>query len=221
MFSELIRRAAIVLGLLAFGAGSAYAGGDQEPTIKQSVKPNASEAAFVAEMQADLTKRFAKPADAEAAGYFRYTDADDTGAISYANLKWQSTDVHSPSQLWYSKTGQLLGADYSRVVTDTTRPSLWGIQPGRWAELSDHIHWIGTDPKTGAPTYDHYSPAKPFVAAGGVMNAPTAAVLVKMHKVTSESDVKRIFEFPDVWDLTIWVLPNVNGAFADHNPTIG
>ena len=53
------------------------------------------------------------------------------------------------------------------------------------------------------------------------MNAPSAAVLVKMHKVTSESDVKRIFEFPDVWDLTVWVLPNANGAFAEHNPTIG
>ena len=126
MFSEFIRRAAIVAGLIAFGAGSAFAGGDQEPTIKQSVKPNAPEAAFVVAMQADLTKRFAKPADAEAAGFFRYTDADDTGAISYANLKWQSTDVHSPSQLWYSKTGELLGADYSRIVTDTTRGRVFG-----------------------------------------------------------------------------------------------
>jgi len=35
---------------------------------------------------------FPMAADAEKAGYVRYTSVDDTGAISYANCNWESAD---------------------------------------------------------------------------------------------------------------------------------
>ena len=88
----------------------------------------ASEKAFVASVQSDLMARFATVDEAEAAGYVRYTSADDTGAISYANKAWQSADAQHPSQLWYDKHGKLMGADYSRLKVSNTRPNIWGIK---------------------------------------------------------------------------------------------
>src|SRR5215469_12812659 len=75
----------------------------QEPTYSGPL--NAKEKAFVAAIQADLPKRFATVADAEKAGYVRYTGEDSSGAISYANRQWQSVDAKHPSQLWYDKLG--------------------------------------------------------------------------------------------------------------------
>ena len=61
--------------------------------------------------------------DAKKAGYLRYTPEDETGAISYANLQWQSADIRHPSQLWYDKNGLLFGADYSiSLAENPSRP---------------------------------------------------------------------------------------------------
>jgi len=194
------------------------ANADQSPTFKGPL--SASEQAFVKSIQGDLGARFAKAADAEKAGYVRYTNADETGAISYANMQWTSADIQHPSQLWYDKNGDLLGADFSVPATDDKRPDLFGVNPGRWAEFDDHIHWVGQDFATGALTYDNYVMAGPFVKAGGDLKNPTADVLVKMGKVKSASLVKTIFDFPSVWDLIVWVKPNPSGAFADKNPLV-
>ena len=194
---------------------------DESPTLKGTVSPSPSEAKFVSAMQADLSRRFATPAAAEAAGYFRYTNADDTGAISYANLQWASSDVHHPSQLWYDKRGDLLGADYSVLKTGKARPRLWGIAPGRWAEFDEHIHYVTKDPATGALGYDNYvDPITKYVDAGGDPKHPDAAILVKMHRVPSVDRVVKIFDFPSLWDLIVWVKPNANGAFAEKNPLV-
>jgi hypothetical protein len=32
--------------------------------------------------------------------------------------------------------------------------------------------------------------------------------------------VKRVFLFPSLWDLIVWVKPNPLGAFADKNPNV-
>lgn len=192
---------------------------DQDATYHGPV--TASEKAFVATIQADLMSRFATAADAEKAGYVRYTNEDDTGAISYANLHWQSADIKHPSQLWYDKNGKLLGADYSVLVASSPgRPALWGINPGRWVEFDGHIHWVERDPSTGKLTYDHYMMNPKFVAAGGSTTQPNAATLVSVKKVPAASDVTTIFEFPSIWDLIVWVKPNPNGAFAEKNPTV-
>ena len=172
-------------------------------------------------IQADLNKRFPTAADAEKAGYIRYTNEDDTGAISYANRHWSSNDSRHPSQLWYDANGKLIGADFSVLKGEAGgRPKLWGINPGRWSEFDGHMHWVTKDPKTGVMGYDLWMPVEKFVAAGGDPKSPSATTLVKMGKVKSADEVESVFEFPSVYDLIVWVAPNPNGAFADKNPLV-
>ena len=74
--------------LAACALAATFAVSRADATI--SPKPQGAETAFVTSIQKDLMARFPTAADAEKAGYFRYTNEDDTGAISYANLQWQS-----------------------------------------------------------------------------------------------------------------------------------
>ncbi|MGA8535609.1 MAG: hypothetical protein WB615_15985 [Candidatus Tumulicola sp.] len=213
-----MKLAATLILLFALTAPAA-ALADQNATYFGST--TSAENAFVASIQADLMKRYPTAADAEKAGYVRYTEEDDTGAISYANMQWQSADIRHPSQLWYDKSGQLLGADYSVLVsTPSSRPALWGINPGRWVEFDGHIHWVTKDPATGKFTYDQWAWDKKFAAAGGDLNHPSAQTLVAMHRVPDASRVITIFHFPAIWDLIVWVKPNPSGAFADKNPSV-
>jgi len=181
---------------------------------------DAAEKAFVAEIQVDLGARFPTAADAEKAGYVRYTGEDETGAISYANRQWQSVDAKHPSQLWYDKNGKLLGADFSVLKTGDAPPKRWGINPGRWWEFDRHLHWVTRDPSTGKVTYDLYMADDKWLAAGGSLTDPNPETLVKMGKVKSASDVVTVFNFPAIWDLIVWVKPNPNGAFAEKNPLV-
>jgi hypothetical protein len=207
-----------LLVLFAF-AWPITATADQDVTYKGPA--SASEKSFVAALQTYLMATYPTAADAEKAGYVRYTNEDDTGAISYANLQWTSADVKHPSQLWYDKNGQLLGADYSvAYLPHAARPVLWGVNPGRWVEFDAHIHWVAKDPATGALTYDHWALDPAFVAAGGSLTNPNAQTLVAMKKVPDAADVTTIFHFPAIWDLIVWVKPNPNGAFADKNPSV-
>ncbi len=212
MLKRVLTCAVIVLGTLA------VASADQDPTYHGPLSP--SEKAFVQSIQADLGKRFPTAADAEKAGYIRYTGVDDTGAISYANLHWDSKDIQHPSQLWYDVNGNLLGADFSVPNTTNTRPQLFGVNPGRWYEFDDHIHYVLKNPTTGKMTYDHYVLIPAFVKAGGDPKHPSAQTLVAMGKVKNASDVATIFDFPAVWDLIVWVKPNPYGAFAEKNPLV-
>jgi len=213
-----IRR--VICALITFAAVSAAAArADQNPTFNGPM--SASERRFVNSVQADLGARFAHASDAEAAGYIRYTNEDDSGAISYADRRWTSNDIRHPSQLWYDKDGDLLGADFSVPATPgAPRPSLFGVNPGRWYEFDDHVHWVLKDPKTGKMTYDLYMMPPAFAKGGGDPKHPTAADLVKMKKAKSTSQVATVFDFPRVWDLIVWVKPNPKGAFADKNPLV-
>jgi hypothetical protein len=210
-----IRCLIFALVAAAFTAGIASA--DQGPTV--SGLPNSAEALFVKSIQDDLNARFPSAADAEKAGYVRYTNEDETGAISYADMAWTSTDSKHPSQLWYDKTGKLLGADFSVPYT-AARPHLFGVQPGRWGEFGEHVHYVAKDPATGKLLYDKYVLVPKFDKAGGDAKHPAPATLVKLHLVKSPSDVVTIFDFPDIWDLIVWVKANPKGAFADKNPLV-
>jgi len=195
------------------------AAADETPTYHGP--QNAAETAFVHSIQADLTKRFQTARDAEKAGYVRYTNEDDTGAISYANQQWQSTDVRHPSQLWYDVRGKLLGADFSVLKHGNPRPHRWGVNPGRWYEFDGHVHYVVRDARTEKLTYDKYVMDPQFVAAGGDARHPSAQTLVKMHKVARANGVATIFDFPSLYDLIVWVKPNPKGAFAEKNPLVG
>ena len=176
-----------------------------------------SETQFAQSVQQDLTRRYSNVSDAQKAGYVRYTAPDESGAISYANKQWTSDQSH-PSQLWYDKDGNLLGADFSVLRPNgEPRPQLWGVDPGRWVELNGHIHYVTKD-ASGAMKYDQWVWNKDFVAAGGSLSTPSADTLAKMGKVKNASDVTTIFEFPTIWDLIVWVKPNPKGAFAWDNP---
>ncbi|HEY8313182.1 MAG TPA: hypothetical protein VIG51_03330 [Candidatus Baltobacteraceae bacterium] len=213
-----MKRVLFALALLAFGAGSFTTGG--AAVKKLSDKPAGPEVAFVQGIQTDLGTRFATAADAEKAGYFRYSNEDDTGAISYANLQWTSADAQHPSQLWYDVNGKLLGADFSVPATDKlTRPHLWGINPLRWQHFGAHVHYVTTD-ASGKPVYGHATSVAKFTAAGGNAKDPKPETLVKMGLAKDASQVKQVFLFPQVWDLIVWVKPNPNGAFADKNPLV-
>jgi hypothetical protein len=203
-----------VVAALAFTSCAAIAA---DTTL--SPKPQGAEVAFVSNVSKDLNARFATPADAERAGYFRYTNEDKTGAISYANLQWQSSDPQHPSQLWYSVNGKLLGADYSVLQSSSpNRPTLWSVNPQRWDTFRAHVHYI-LNGANGKETYGATSVAK-FTAAGGDVNNPQAAPLVKMGIAKTEADVKKVFLFPAIWDLELWVTPNPSGAFAEANPLV-
>jgi hypothetical protein len=208
-----------LLALLLALAAPVCALGDQNATYAGQM--SASENAFVGEMSSYLMAHYSTAADAVKAGYIRYTSEDETGAISYANLHWQSADTRHPSQLWYDKNGRLLGADYSVLLSvSPSRPQLWGVNPGRWVEFDGHIHWVAKDPATGELKYDQWMPDQDFTAAGGDPNKPSAATLVAMKKVASADQVVTIFHFPSIWDLIVWVTPNANGAFAWKNPLV-
>jgi len=183
-------------------------------------KPVGAEVQFVHSIQLDLMHRFPTGADAEKAGYVRFTNEDNTGAISYANRNWQSADPRHPSQLWYDVKGNLLGADFSVLQSSHAQPPhLWGINPARWLSFRAHIHYIATDPQTHQPVYSAVG-LKKFTAAGGDPNNPTADTFVKMGVIKDAGTVQTLFLFPAIWDLIVWVKPNPNGAFADKNPNV-
>jgi hypothetical protein len=197
-----------MLPLLAPLRGSA----DQEATYHGPL--SAPERSFAKSIGADLMARYPTAADAEKAGYVRYTSEDDTGAISYANQQWTSDPTH-PSQLWYDKDGNLMGADFSVPrPNNEPRPQLWSVNPGRWYEFNGHIHYVAKDPATGKMVYDQYIWNADFVKAGGDVSNPSAQTVAKMGKVASAADIVTIFEFPTIWDLIVWLKPHPRGAFA-------
>ncbi len=211
-------RLTCALSIFALTATPAFAA-TPAPKATLSPMPQGSEITFVKAIQKDLMARFPTAQDAENAGYFRYTNEDEDGAISYANLHWQSGNPQQPSQLWYDVHGNLLGADFSVLQSGSAAPpAVWGVDYRRWTSFREHIHYILAGPN-GTEIYGGTS-AKKFVAAGGNVDDPHAATLVKMGIAKSTADVKRVFLFPSIWDLIVWVKPNPNGAFADKNPLV-
>lgn len=211
-------RLTCALAVFALAAAPASAA-TPSPGPSLSPVPQGTEVAFVKQIQADLGSRFATPADAVKAGYFRYGNEDEDGAISYANLQWNSATPAQPSQLWYDVKGNLLGADFSVLQSSSPEPpSKWGVNFRRWTSFREHVHYVLAGPN-GTETYGATS-AKKFQAAGGDVDHPQAATLVKMGIAKNVADVKHVFLFPSIWDLIVWIKPNPNGAFADKNPLV-
>jgi hypothetical protein len=204
---------------LAFGlvAGVAQAADD-----KPSAIPTANEMPFVSKVTADLQARFPTPESARMAGYVRYTDEDNSGSISYANRHWTSIDEAHPSQLWYDVNGRLLGADFSVLQADSAAaPQKFGVDPRRWTKFGAHVHF-GLAGPNGTTKYGGAGPKLYANAnmAGANFMRPDPEDFVKAGIAKSVKDVRFVFLFPAIWDLQVWVLPNVNGAFAEMNPDV-
>jgi len=181
--------------------------------------PTAAEQPFVARATAELQKLYGTTDLAKAAGYFRYTNEDKTGAISWVNTSYWTSDETHPSQLWYDAKGDLIGVDYAQPWTDAKHPpSIWGIIPGRWFEFEGHVHF-GVTQKDGSIKYGGFE-SDAFKKLGGDPDNPTAADVVKAKKADSVADVAYVFPFRHVWDLEFWLVPNPNGAFAEKNPNV-
>jgi hypothetical protein len=211
-------RMTCALAILTLMAMPGYAA-TPSPKATLAPQPQGTEVVFVQTIQKDLTSRFPTPQDAETAGYFRYGNEDEDGAISYANLHWQSGNPTQPSQLWYDVHGNLLGADFSVLQSSSPEPpAVWGVDYRRWVSFRSHVHYILVGPN-GTETYGA-TRVKKFTAAGGSIDDPQAATLVKMGVVKNVAAVKRVFLFPSIWDLIVWVKPNPLGAFADKNPLV-
>jgi len=210
----------MIMNRFTFALAAAIALGAPALAAAPAGAPTAAEAPFVAKITADLNARFATPADAEKAGYVRYTDEDETGAISYANREWDSVDAAHPSQLWYDAKGRLIGADYS--VTKAKSPeapaAMFGLAKARWQDFPAHVHYVLAG-ANGTATYGATS-TKKIVAAGGSADAPTAKALVDAGIAKKASDVKTVFLFPSLWDVGIWLVPNPKGVFSDDNPNV-
>lgn len=200
--------AALAVGLFA-SVGIARA--DEQATYYGQLSP--TEKQFVASVTRDLMARYPHVADAQKAGYVRYTSPDDTGAISYADQQWNADPTH-PSQLWYDKDGNLMGADFSVPRPNgEARPQLWGINPGRWYEFNGHVHYVIKDPSTGKLVYDQWIWNNDFQGAGGSLTKPSADTVVKLGRVPSANYISTIFEFPTQWDLIVWVTPHGDDPF--------
>ena len=222
-----MKRALFAITFLAFSALAASGCSALAAAMKPKLpdKPLPAETAFVQQVTTDLNARFATPADAEKAGYFRYNNEDKTGAISYANDQWNSAadPAHpAPSQLWYDVKGHLLGADFSVPLTaqnSAAPPKLWGLDPGRWFKFGHgHVHYVLQGSTNAA--FGHAVGESQYVKNGGDMSNPTAAPFVKMGKVKSADLVTHVLPFPAQWDVEVWVTPNPLGAFAQTNPLV-
>lgn len=180
-----------------------------------------TEQAFYTRIAASLPKLYPNPAAAEKAGYFRYTNEDKTGAISYENTKYfDSPDPEHPQQLWYDVQGRLLGADESQTAASSPNgPTAFGLGASRFHHIPLHIHF-GLKQPDGSIKYGLFTRAADFTAAGLDPLHPTAADLVKLGKATSPAQVAFVFPLRENWDAQIWVIPNPDGQFADANPNV-
>jgi hypothetical protein len=202
------------------------------PTPAPTAAPaeTAAEKQFVSSASSNLQGRFATTSQAAAAGYFRYTDEDQTGAISWVNTSYWQSDQQHPSQLWYDVNGHLIGADFSVLQSSSpARPAIWGISPSRWIDFSPaHVHFAIKTP--GGLKYGGAG-SKTIAKVGGSLANPTANDIVAIGKLprwkvlgipapSSAADVAFVFPFPAIWDLQVWLVPNPLGAFAEHNPNV-
>ncbi len=212
MFKRLLFASiAFAVGLATLPAGAA---------TKLSDKPSAAEMPFVRSVQRTLSALYPTPAAAEKAGYFRFTNEDRTGSISYVNPSHWTSDLKHPSQLWYDVHGRLLGADYTvPMARHAHKPAMWGIDPQRWHRFPAHVHWVLRLPN-GKYEYELMTSVEKYEDAGGNVEHPTAAPIVKLGKASSAGEVAHVFAFPNLWDLELWVLRNPNGAFAYMNPRV-
>jgi hypothetical protein len=216
-------RIALACLLVIAPCRAAIAADGPPPAPTSAPAPSAAEAVFLATIMRDLPRRFPTTQSAIAAGYERFTNEDETGAISYVNIAhWNSTDPDVPAQLWYDVRGRLIGADYSVRKDDSPQgPSLFGIDRSRFSTVGAHIHFVtckDTATQSGC-VYGKAVGMKKYATVGDAAH-PTAQGLVTLGIVANAASVKTVFLYPNIYDVSVWIVKNPLGQFADHNPAV-
>jgi hypothetical protein len=220
---------ALGLGLCAARAAEAQMSmpmATPAPAPTPAPAANPAESSFLARVMRELPRRYPNPAAATRAGYVRFSNEDETGAISYANsAAWNTTDPDVPAQLWYDVNGRLIGADFSvrrdagaTPAPKPARPSILGMQPARDITVGAHIHYVLCDAAKKC-TYGKAVSAKNYATVGDVEH-PTAEGLAKLGAVKDPALVSAVFLYPAIYDVPVWVVPNPLGQFADKNPAV-
>lgn len=220
-----MRQKTLVLALaacaLALAPGGLRAATMGTPTPAPTPAPpmSGTETQFVAGITADLPSRFATTSAAAAAGYYRYTNEDSTGAISWVNPAYWKSDPKHPAQLWYDVNGKLIGADFSVLQAGlSAAPTMWGVSASRFIPIEQHVHF-GVKQADGSVSFGGYGP-KTAAKFGVTLANPTKADVVKIGKAQSVDQVAFVFEYPAIYDLQVWLVPNPLGAFAEDNPNV-
>jgi hypothetical protein len=206
---------------IAFAASPAAAQKSVPEPVPTQAPLSAVERAFSVTASRALRARYPHPAEAERAGYFRFNNEDDTGAISYIDPAYFDTpDPQHPQELWYDVRGRLLGADFSQTVASAPHgPALFGLARSRFHHIPLHIHY-GIKHPDGHIEYGVFVRAAEFRRAHLDPLHPTPADLVKLGKVRTAGEVAFVFANLNNWDAEMWVIPNPAGPFADANPNV-
>jgi hypothetical protein len=180
----------------------------------------AAEQTLVQSATTILQRTVPNPTAAETLGWFRFSNEDSTGAISYVNPSyWDSPDLSHPAQLWYDVYGHLIGADFMQLVSSAPNgPTLFGVAKERFGKRPLHVHY-GLYRPDGSIRFGIAVRAAEYQKVGDPLH-PTPAGLVKMGKASSTDQVAFVFPYMNAWDLGMWLVPNPKGAFADDNPNI-
>jgi hypothetical protein len=180
-------------------------------------KPDAEEAAFIADVTKVLQDRYATTGAAEAAGYFQMTRLEDDGTVIWFNGKWdEDVSKYDPNFLWYDKNGKLVGLDYQyRFGTNPKPPGpgVYPVMPSRWSTIDAHMHFAYTLP-------DGTVKRRGAALLPGETDDPTAAQLRAAKLLPANAKLLWAHYHPKSWDLGFWLVPNPNGAFADLNPLV-
>lgn len=221
--TTLLLACAVALAPLAAAAQMPMSSPSAVPAPTAAPAPSAAEAIFLARIMKNLPRLYPNPQAATSAGWIRYSREDRTGAISYVNTKyWDTTDPDHPAQLWYDVNGRLLGADFSIPQAESAAgpPNRFGIDPSRWFKLNAHVHYVQRN-ANGTIGYGKATSATRYAQANnGDYSHPTAAGLVAAGVVTDAATVPFVFLYPSIYDVTVWVVPNPLGRFADKNPAV-
>jgi hypothetical protein len=211
----------LVSAALTLVPGGLRAASMGTPTPAPTPAPamSATETAFVSGIVADLPSRFATTSAATAAGYYRYSNEDSTGAISWVNPAYWKSDPKHPAQLWYDANGKLIGADFSVLQAGlSAAPTMWGVAATRFIPIEQHVHF-GVKQADGSVTVGGYGP-KTAAKYGVSLSNPTKDDVVKIGKAQSADQVAFVFQYPAIYDLQVWLVPNPLGAFAEYNPNV-
>ena len=180
-------------------------------------KPNASEAAFIQSVSAELLATYPTVKQATHAGYIRMTKLESDNTYVYSTMTYSIIDRIHPNFLSYDRNGKLVGLDYEYPKSSWPAfpgASVYPVMASRWVTIPQHIHFaysVGS-----GPVQPHGYKALPNLRSDVI----TAKELTDDGLLPKGATLAWAHFHPACWDLGFWLVPNANGAFADLDPAV-